>query len=242
MIAEIRFGSTEIINDKLTKIIFILILGFFLINISVFGQDNEVQITGKVLDYENKPVKNVIASLVETSCKDCLDLLGLSSVLTDTGKFLFTTKLTKKRKIKIYIEEYYPNKMWSFLYPVESTPLKQFAEFGGIEVEISKPGKIDLGEIYSYIKYETFTIDYKKVFRRNEKLLKTCPEMIIDLKYKGSKIVQDLDLDEREIDREKQTIMLILPHGEWNIEIKTKDKKHKGKVIATVANDVNITY
>lgn len=203
-----------------------------------------ISVAGRVVDDNNNPVANALASIPYRPCKTCTDQIIPVFRTNEEGVF-FLDDITGAKTARLLIEEPVPDKLRNLLAPVDLT-LERFPEFRGTIIKRPKSGAtVQMQEISAHIKYKAVSIDLPRLFKADENISENKSSFKISVFYKGIRVADKYDIEERNIDRKENKIKFALPQGTWVLTIesfKNGSRRKTGRVTVKLGPGIQADY
>lgn len=218
--------------------ILIFVTGLTLCMSAKSNGQNTFSVAGIVVDDEGNPLENAAVSMHFPPCDTCFDHIIPSNKTGKDGFFSFDVVLDLQQ-VELVIAGPVPDGLWT---PGSTTGL---SDFQGIKLNPSIPGEfVELVRVLPHIQFKAVSIDLLKLFNVDEVSLGNNSLLTISIDYKGEKIVDDLWVHERAIDKRNNKVNFALPKGKWEVifEISNKNRKRVGSVLVDLESENEPLY
>jgi hypothetical protein len=215
-----------------------LILLFLTLPIYSYSQ-KRMQISGQVVDENNKPVVGATVNYVYEPDNFSQDGLTVSYKSLDDGYFGFVVDWREKKKIRIFVEA--PVRNCYNAVTTSNGRARKYLSFQSILIEKYKP-KIFLGKIQNYNRFTTVTFDLTK---QSNELVENIKNMQVYLLLQDSynNLILNSTINTAYYEKSR-SLELCLPIGTWNMDIfdfKTNKLIFKYEKLKTESENIQLT-
>ncbi|HYV10220.1 MAG TPA: hypothetical protein VE980_04860 [Pyrinomonadaceae bacterium] len=193
----------------------VLALMFFLA-VGANSQSRHIEVSGRAVDNNGAPIRDVLATLYSEPCKDCIDNVFPANRSFDEGFFIVDSSGKVGDRFTLYLSEIVPAGYWSPLGGPPFSDLAHLPEFRGIPLTLTRRRRIDLGEVRVRIRFGKVNFVIPESWKR----LSPEPKALsLRLQDRKGVVIYDGELPATTATTKSDNLKLALTEGVWKVQL-----------------------